>query len=174
MDDLSFLAQGGRHYVKFRIGPWGNLNLHNSRPSGLKGKTKKLFLRGLWQIFQAWETQLEKLGQPYFLKIWLYLPHVHASQVVVAVGGARDFYGNTFHLLEKEMRFLVEQVGHIGHELAQLNWQAGWDEFPLDDLEIDQNASLPPNIRLETWTDKNGQSHCQAYQVKGKIWIGGR
>src|SRR4051812_38389727 len=103
LENLSFnlkdylLNECERYYAKIRVHPWSGLSLTSSVTPEPTGKTKQKMLLGLLDIYEYWKNQLDKLGQSYYLKIWLFEPRFSQSQVVCAIGENVDFYENTFY-----------------------------------------------------------------------------
>ena len=85
-----------RCYSKIRVHPWSGLSLTKSITPQPNRKTKLKMIEGLLDIYENWKEQLDKLGQPYYLKIWFFEPRFSKSQVVCAIGDNIDFYENTF------------------------------------------------------------------------------
>lgn len=70
--NLAYLEQYKRDYVKFWVKPFSNLNVGNSIYTEPYGEFKEKLLYGLFEIYHAWKIQLDELGKPYYLKIWLF------------------------------------------------------------------------------------------------------
>lgn len=67
--DLDFVKKYGRWYTKLRIYPWNYLCYNNQKSLNPKGKAKAVFIKGLMEIHDSWQEQLEASGEPYWLKI---------------------------------------------------------------------------------------------------------
>lgn len=95
--DLDYLKSRKRDYVKVWGSPFKNLSVLNSEFSPPKGKTRQKIIEGILEIFKKWETHLNSLDKPYYLKIW-YFPHdVSKCQVVCAIDDFLSFYDITFY-----------------------------------------------------------------------------
>ncbi len=68
---IDWLTERQLAYVKFKVYPWTITIINSSIPQP-KGKIKQQIINGLLNIYDQWKQQLTKLGQPYYLKIWLY------------------------------------------------------------------------------------------------------
>ena len=126
------LNERNRFYAKIRVHPWSGLDINSLTPQP-NGKTKQKMLLGLLDIYEDWKNQLDKLGRPYYLKIWLFEPRFSRSQVVCAIGESLDFYENTFFKPEtiKELNF--NAYGELKTRLQNLNW----------DYRLDEESFLP-------------------------------
>lgn len=134
--DLEHLKQRQRDYTKLWINPWYGLSMWGSAIPTPRGKTKTLMLAGLIEIYEAWQEQLETLGESYYLKIWLCEPRFMRSQVVCAIGDCLDFYQNTFYKPEETKRFPAEHYGELASKLSKFEWQYHWDEEHHNNGEI--------------------------------------
>ena len=72
--DTENLLKHKRDHVKIWVHPWSGISIINSTYPQPNGKTKKLMVSALLDIYENWKLQLDKLGQNYYLKIWLYEP----------------------------------------------------------------------------------------------------
>jgi len=183
---LDLLEKFGYQYIKIRIRPWSGLSLIGSIVPLPRGKTKLLMLNGLVDIYNSWKTQLEKFGQPYYLKIWLFEPRFSKSQVVCAVGERIDYYENLF-LENDDVRELRRgNYGYLKSKLDNLNWELRIDEDHIDDDAVGE-PELYSNYRdyIETkkWFHKlmkkphrtrKYSNGAEFYSFdKGDVWLGG-
>lgn len=142
LDNLSLdltdylLNQRDRYYVKIRVHPWSGLSLTNSVTPEPTGKTKQKILNGLLDIYENWKKQLDKLGQPYYLKVWLFEPRFSQSQVVCTIGNNVDFYENTFYKLDTNKIIQLDNYGSLKTKLSNLNWDYCLDEDHYDNTEV--------------------------------------
>ena len=141
--DLSdyLLNVRNRCYAKISVRPWSDLASTNSVFPQPKGKTRQKLLNGLLDIYDNWNAQLDKLGQPYYLKFWLFEPFFSESQVVCAIGESVDFYENTFY-----NPHIVKSIQHDNYRtlktrLSKLNW-----EYRFDEVHYDYNEVCEPDI----------------------------
>jgi hypothetical protein len=91
-------------------------------------KTKLKMLNGLLDIYDNWKQQLDKLGQPYYLKLWLFEPRFSQSQVVCAIDDRIDYYETNFFQPDKNKSFKPENFGQIKDRLKKYNWNYALDE----------------------------------------------
>lgn len=174
-------------YVKFRIYPWTQFFVRNSRPLEPSGKTRALLLQALFDIHDSWEGQLKRAGQPYDLRIWLFHSDISASQVVVDIDGDA-FHQNDFTPAKPPVAFPFSQYGKFAARLAQMELQCGMDDYNIDDpAELDPADFDTPaewreeRRRLEAlvaraydhheYTDHRGKQTTMHFIAKGHVWI---
>jgi hypothetical protein len=185
------LNQSDRFYAKIRVHPWSGLSLTNSITPEIKGKTKQKILNGLLDIYEDWEKQLDTLGQPYYLKIWLFEPRFSQSQVVCAIGDSIDFYENTFFKPEKTQKLNTGNYGQLKSKLENLNWDYRLDEDHYDNTEVgepDIYASSQDYEDTKKWFEKLLRTPHRTHKFKepigdttesysfrrGDLWLGGQ
>ncbi len=185
------LTQSDRYDAKIRVHPWSVLSLTNSVTPQPTGKTKQKILNGLLDIYEDWKNQLDKLGQPYYLKVWLFEPRFSQSQVVCAIGDNVDFYENTFYKPDTNKNIKLENYGSLKTRISKLNW-----DYRLDEDHYDNTDVGVPEIYAtrQDWEDKKkwfgkllkkphrkykfkepiGET-TESYSFKrGDIWLGGQ
>lgn len=180
-----YFLNGRRNYYYAKI-PWNYSSITNSNIPEPKGKTKQLLFAALLDIYDAWKVQLERLGEPYYLKIWLYEPRFSQSEVVCATGGRIEYYQNMFYGPEKG-----KYINGPGHKNAeQLNWECYIDEDHYDLNFIgnpEDYASLRDYKESEQWFSRllkkphrithyenPDNSILKLYSFKrGNVWVGG-
>jgi hypothetical protein len=168
------------------VHPWCDISIKNSVFPEPKRKTKQLILNGLIDIYHSWKKQLDKIDQPYYLKIWLFEPRFSKSQVVCGLGDRIDFYENLFFGPEEEKPLRTEHFGDLRYRLNELRWEHRLDE---DHLEHDyvgepgQYLTIKDFLETQKWFykrlkkphrtskfDEGGEYY--SYR-KGYLWIGG-
>src|SRR5688572_16639298 len=100
-----------RHYAKIRIYPWSGISVTRSAIPEPTRKTKEKMLKGLLDIYHNLKTQLDEIGQPYYLRIWLFDPRFSQSQVVCAIGDSIDFYKDTFFKPDDKKEIPLKKYG---------------------------------------------------------------
>ena len=123
--DLDYLTEYHRDYVKFWVNPFSRLNLTNSRymkPSGIYFESMVL---GLIEIYQHWKQSLDRLNEPYYLKIWLFQHEPERSQIVCAIRDSLHFYNNTFEIAENPQFIFdnFELTPILSEKLMTFKWQ---------------------------------------------------
>jgi hypothetical protein len=185
------LNERDRYYAKIRVHPWSGLSLINSVTPEPTRKTKQKMLNGLLDIYEDWKNQLDKLGQPYYLKIWLFEPHFSQSQLVCAVAENVDFYENTFFKPEERKNLNKDNYGKLKERLESFNWDYRLDEDYFDNTEVGEPeiyASRQDYEDTKKWfaklLKKPHRTHkfkepigdaTESYSFKrGDIWLGGQ
>ena len=184
--DLEYLKSSQREYVKIWIHPFSSISMLNSEFPEPKGKTRKLILNGLIEIYDSWKAQLETLGQPYYLKIWLFDPHFSKSQVVCAIGDFLNFYDITFH---KPEDVDSSKLKNVRKSLPDgFNWELHWDEYHLKENEVGEpedyysledyraelknfNRKLKRPHRTTTYSSEGEKTEYYSFKT-GQVWIG--
>lgn len=181
-----FLAQYGRDYVKFEVYPWNSLKCWDKKSwyAEPTGNAKKLLVEALVTIYNHWKIQLDKLGQPYYLKIWLYEPQISKSQVVCAIGDKIEYYNALF---KKQDNIAKAAKGPVTKGLDNFIWDLYFDEDvieadlvgkPDDYSSINNyyetlrwfNKKLKKPHRVERYTTPySWEAYCF---VIGNLWVG--
>lgn len=142
LDNLSLdltgylLNERDRYYAKIRVHPWSGLSLTNSITPQPTGKTKQKILNGLLDIYENWKAQLDQLGRPYYLKVWLFEPYFSNSQVVCAIGDSIDLYENIFYKPDTNKIIPFERYGILNTKLSKLNWNYNLNEGYYENSEV--------------------------------------
>ena len=142
LDNMSFdltdylLNEQDRYYAKIRVYPWNGISVTNSVIPEPTRKTKQKIVSALLDIYENWKSQLDKLGQPYYLKLWLFEPHFSQSQVVCAIGDSIDFYENTFYKPDNVKVLRLDNYGILKTRLNEFNYEHRLDEVHYDNTEI--------------------------------------
>lgn len=184
--DLENLKKRKYVYSKIWIHPWSGLNIKWSTTPEPNSRTKEKLLLGLGEIYDKWDATLRNLGEPYYLKIWMFEPRISKSQVVCAIGDHIDYYNGIFEkdLDQKKHEFRIPKYlndkydwqCHIDYEFMQksdLLWSEDkystpdgylWDRRMLKKLESG-------NYRKEIM-DVGGKKDTMFYIPIGRIWTG--
>ena len=188
--DIRDLMINERDYVKIQVPPWSSITLTNSKFPEPKGETKKRIIQGFIDIYMKWKVQLDKLEDPYYLKIWLFEPRFSQSQIVCAIGDNTEFYENTFSKsnIKKELR--LENYGHLEPQLEKFKWDLRLDEEYYDNTEVgtpdeyenhkeyEENKKWferklrKPHRTTKTVNHYGEKIECYFF-TKGCVWIGG-
>lgn len=120
------------------VHPWCDTSIIRSAIPFPKRKTKYLMLNGLLDIYESWKTQLDQIGKPYYLKIWIFEPRFSDSQVVCAVSERIDFYENNFYAPEQAKIFNPQKYASLKQRLEKLNWDYRLDENHYGNNEVGQ------------------------------------
>ncbi|GLB47794.1 hypothetical protein [Neptunitalea lumnitzerae] len=189
--DINYLKTVQRSYCKIWVAPWYSIPITNSAVPQPNGVTKAKMLEGLLTIHDSWKQTLNELGQPYYLKIWLYEPRFFLSQVVCSIGDMQHFYNQTFYKPTINKAFPLVNYGKLADTLANFDWEHCWDEDFLTDSDLGSQDSwgmtteefashkswftseLKKTHRLTRInTAYNNQINSYAFK-KGDVYIGG-
>ncbi len=184
--NVEHLTEYQYEYTKVYVDPWDNLTLTNSQIPEPRGKAKKEIINGLEKIYDSWKIELEKLNEPYYLKIWLYEPRLSKSQVVCAIGEKIEYYQNLF-----EKADFKQNNSSFSNQLgSEFKWRSKVDEEPFWESEllwpIDQYERIEDsysdrrllkklkegNYKNQEIDSPNGYKDTIYFLPKGKIWVG--
>lgn len=135
---LDLIEKYNRDYIDIIVHPWCDISILNSKIPYPKGKTKKLILNGLIDIYESLKVQLDRLGKPYYLNIWLFEPRFSNSQVVCAIADKIDYYENIFYKPDFKKEFKSSNYGQLLSErLKKFDWDYQLDEDHYDNSEFE-------------------------------------
>mgnify|MGYP006983098451 CR=1 FL=1 len=154
-----------------------------------EGKTRMKILNGLLDIYESWKAQLDKTGQSYYLKIWLFEPRFSMSRVVCALGEQMDFYENMFPKPVERRIINPDHYGCLKQRMELFDWEAGTDEDHFSDNEPGLSGSyvsrknyekvkkrfeqlLKKPHRISRLSDPQGADTSIYSFVRGTVWIG--
>lgn len=153
--DLEYLQSSQRNYCKIWVSPFADISIRDSEIPSPKRKHRQEIIKGLLEIYNHWETQLNTLNKPYYLAIWLLEPRLEKSQVVCAIDSMIDFYDITFYKPKSQRKFPSQNYGKLTNQLDQFNWTYALDEdhfFQSDiDLEEDRYATKSDYLEMQKW-----------------------
>jgi hypothetical protein len=189
--DLEALRAYERAYVKIHVPPWNGLALRNSPLLPPAGRTKVAMLAGLLDIHDSWKDQLDRQSEPYYLRVWLFEPHVESSQVVCATGTSLNFYDNVFHRADSQPAARPNGNGAMHDRFGKFTWQRCIDEAVYDNTDVGTasdytspeefeqakvwfNRLLQRPHRIEKLTTKVEEIEEVYYFKRGYVWVGQR
>ncbi|MDP2685580.1 MAG: hypothetical protein Q8O62_00040 [Aequorivita sp.] len=184
--DIERFKEFNYQYEKINILPWMNQPITKSQLIEPNGNTKKEILNGLEIIYDNWKSQLEKLGQPYYLKIWLNEPRITKSEVVCGIKEKILKFENSFSKIncEKNNSNIITSMS------SDFKWECAVDEDFIFESEVSQenflhldeffserrllNKAIKKGYRNEIVENSSGEKAKVYFIPKGKIWIGGK
>ncbi len=186
MLDVEWLLRSEYGYVKVTVQPWRNLTLTNSQIPEPKGEAKKKIIKGLGEIYSACKTELDNLGKPYYLKIWLYEPRLSMSQVVYALDEKAEYYRGMFEegsFKEKEDSFTnglspsfswESMIDEDVYLESRLLWEIdqGWDYEGGASPRKLLNKLKKGSYRSQKVDGEGGNKDTVYFLPKGKVWVG--
>lgn len=185
--DIERVKEFNYEYIRVDLLPWLNQPITNSYIKEPNKLTKQLILNGLETIYDSWKVELEKLNQPYYLKIWLNEPRISKSEVVCAINGKIEEFENAFHKIE----FEANKQNITNQMNSGFNWECAVDEdfiFESDIVSFDNylypkeffsdrrliKKAKKKGFRNKIVKGSNGEKDTVYFIPKGKIWIGGK
>lgn len=178
--DVNYLSHSKNNYCKVRVNPWGTrISLTKSSFSEPNGKLKQEIIKGLITIYVHWKKQLEELQKPYYLKIWLCLPHISSSQVVCAIDEKLHFYSKTFHSPNESKTLDLTIFESLREEMKNFNWEHHIEEELIFGSELDEETD-PEHLKHLKNMKRKAQRIYEldgvnepVYCVKiGDVWLG--
>lgn len=183
---LDLIEKYNYDHIDIVVHPWCDISIINSAFPEPKRQTKQLILNGLIDIYYSWKKQLDKIGQPYYLKIWLFEPRFSKSQVVCAIGDRIEYYGDLIFEPENGKKFKSAKYGNLKGRLDAFTWAHRLDEDHIEnDYVGEPNQYLTDNDFLETkrWFGKTMKKPHRTTRLddaleyysfkKGDAWVGG-
>ncbi|MEO9884077.1 MAG: hypothetical protein ABJR05_10455 [Balneola sp.] len=134
--DLDYFQSSQRDHAKIWVAPYSHLSVGNSRYPQPSGEVRKQILEGLLDSYDSWKRTLDSLGEPYYLKIWLYDQRFSMSQIVCAKGDFLDFYNGTFYKPEEQKNIDPSSYGALSDRIKQLDWEFAWDEEHFNNTSV--------------------------------------
>ena len=183
--NMDFLSKNKYWYADVIVHPWCDISIINSEIPEPKSVTRNLIILALERIYDNWKLQLDKLNEPYYLKIWLYEPRVSKSQVVCAIGERIEYYNNSFNRIDA-LRKKSDLCNKLSSEFEWKSFEDSqiWsEENLLSPIELyknieDYNESIRLLLKIRKANYKTLEidtldgSDILHYQPKGVIWIG--
>lgn len=135
-------------------------------------------------VYQSWYQKLNELGEPFYLKLWIFDPHFINSQVVAAYKDYLHFYDQTFEVGYQEKEFPFGKYTYLREKLEMFYWHRHIDcdvyteSDLLDDIQLgwmSQNeleAIKRKAHKVETIHLSDGEID-RTYSVQvGDVWVG--
>ncbi|MBF4465163.1 hypothetical protein [Flavobacterium sp. LC2016-12] len=174
-------------YTHISFEPYFNISINNSNIAEPKTKTRKQIVLGLQEIYNNWKIELDKLNQPYFLKIYLFEPRISKSQVICAIGKEKiEYYENFYQITDNKSDLNFQKILSPGFK---------WRTHSDDDMYSEQELLTPESyyhkeddynyckrllkkLQKKNYTkikteDEYGEDYLY-YVPKGKVLIGGK
>jgi len=155
---FDLLMKNNYAYADIVVHPWCDISIINSVFPEPKGKARIQIINGLIDIYESWKKELDKLGKPYYLKIWLFEQRLSKSQVVCAINEKIDYYENLFYHPERGIKsFNPIHFSKLSENLARFLWEYKLDEDKFDNNFIGESemyASIEEYNDAKRWFDK--------------------
>lgn len=173
--DVDLLNQDKRDYAEFLVDPWSRLSLINSIYPEPTGDCEYLLIKNVQNIYQSWKGSLEELQTPYYLQIWLFETYISRSQVVCAIYEIKDFYDDTFEVIDTQPDNGIRSSSHYNDQTAEVldryDWKLyryinAYDLTDPDDAEYVESLDNQQLLRKQTV----GQIEYQIVEID-KVWL---
>ncbi len=177
-------------FVSFQ--PYFNISINNSNIAEPKSKTRNDIILGLEEIYNSWKIELDKLDQPYFLKIYLFEPRISKSQVICALGKNNNYDekefrsikennipSNLLNILSENFKWEAHSDENIYSEQVLLNpefYQQNKVDFSLYKKLLKKLKKKYSKIEGKSWYgfEEDNETDYFYYVPKGIVWIGGK
>ncbi len=173
--DIDSLMKYRKEYVKIWIDPFYRLHQLTPNKVGKKNpkyRFRKQVLSQLFEIYLAWQEQLDRLEQPYYLKIWLGDPEFMDSQVVAAVDSEIEYYTKLFKANPEEKAVPMT----LPHPLMdQFKWERCWNGYYVWESDFDTIEERSEAERQAIEINEhliNGKTEKSYFIPTGDMWIG--
>jgi len=102
-------------------------------------KFRNEIILGLLQRYEHWDAQLQNIGEPYYLKIWLYDQMFFESQIVAAIRERIHLYEKlTFQQADRKSIFPLQHFANNAVKYPKFQWTPVFDvsdpDYPRRDL----------------------------------------
>ena len=162
-----------------------------SYPNKIIDPYRTVIIEELLRVFTNWEYELEKMGQDYYLAIWLYEPRLPISEIVCAIGEEQiQYYRNEIFDKSERIDDLAIHAKNTNF-FNGLDWLQKIDYDTLQQWEIDTPKSSyeyeleykKDQLRFENFVKnatkveadkKRGEKYRTYYKDVGSIWVGER
>ncbi|HEX2076877.1 MAG TPA: hypothetical protein VHG08_04185 [Longimicrobium sp.] len=165
--DVAALREHGVQYVQIWLDPWDRLVQRNP-PYWYRRRILAAFI----DIFGAWKTGLEELGEPYYLELWLFEPDFYRTQVVAAVGTRVEYYRTLFPTVPGAPGRPPPQYQDPAYALSSFRWRAG-EVIDVRTEKLDE----PDAQDIATWSRHAARIEHTADDTlyifnRGIVWLG--
>jgi len=139
---------------------------------------KKLWIKALMEVYENWNDIAKNLWEEYYLKIWIFEPHFHESQLVLGIKDRIERYQKLFGDYETPIIFPHNHYTDldIGLDTQNFIWEKRTE---LDSWDKDDLLRLPKKYikrKFDTghaWEieDKSTGKQLTVFHV-GDVWVG--
>ncbi|MGN7358477.1 MULTISPECIES: hypothetical protein [unclassified Paenibacillus] len=142
--DLEYLYKYHKDYVKIWISPFNHLYKYNDHKVGKKNppvRFCKEILYHLIEIYLEWEKRLEKIEEPYYLRLWIGDPEFIDSQVVAATEHNIEYYEELFMKDNEYKEFPYQDVHPL---VSKFTWERCVNGYYVweSDIESEEERTL--------------------------------
>jgi hypothetical protein len=168
--DLIQLKDHGSWSAEIWFAPWGNLT-----PREPPFWYRRVLLRYLVEIHDDWEQLLlQEFGDGFYLRLWLFDPHFHASQVVAAVGQRVAFYERRFQRAPELRGTPLPSYEGTGYDLQRFDWAPCVHDERYSVRDDGLNADDIAGLEKRSARREASAAGDEYVLHLGSIWIGQR
>ncbi|GAA4059206.1 hypothetical protein [Flavobacterium chungnamense] len=175
-------------YTYVSLNPYFNISVNDSNIPEPKKETRKQIILGLQEIYNNWKIELDKLNQPYFLKIYLFEPRISKSQVICAIGKEKiEYYKNFFRIADKDnslsnFKKIISSdfkwKTHLDDDIYSEQELLSPESYYYSEEDYNYCKKLLKKLQNKNYTkvkteDEYGKDYLY-YVPKGKVFIGGK
>lgn len=165
--DVDALRQDELRYVKLWLDPWSRL-VPRDPPAWFRRRVLAAFL----DLLYAWDRALRATGEPYYLRLWLYHPRFHRTQVVAAMGGRIAWYQGMFAPAPGARPLPPPQYGDPAYDLDATEWEPCLDtDVLLPDDAVDMRE-LGRLVRGASRVESTRAGQALLLFDRGHVWLG--
>lgn len=167
--DVEALRASQYDYVKIWLDPWSRLGGRNP-PVWFRRR----ILAALVDIHDAWRVQLDALGEPYYLEIWLFHPDFHRSQVVAGLDWRMDHYRSVFEPAPRAAPRPPALYDDAAYDLDRFRWRAGTEvnAYMAEPGELDADDAADFQRRAARVEQRPNGDTLYIFEL-GRVWQGG-
>lgn len=164
--DVEALRRSEVVYVKLWLDPWSRL-VPRDPPVWFRRRVLAAFL----DILHSWNRALEAAGEPFYLRLWLFDPRFHRTQVVAAVGDRIAWYRNSFEAAPGARPVPPPHLHDPAYDLAALEWEPCRDT----DVVLEEDAAERGDLRIlrrATRVEHTSWGQPLFLFDRGFVWLG--
>ena len=165
--DVDALRRNEVAYVKLLLDPWSRL-VPRDPPVWFGRRVLAAFL----DILRSWHGALEATGEPYYLRLWLFDPRFHRTQVVAAMGDRIRWYEKSFEPAAGAPPLPPPHLGDPAYDLAALEWEPCRDtDVLLEDDAADERELARIRLRASRVEYASWGQPLFLFD-RGLVWLG--
>lgn len=151
--DVDHLRTYQRDYAKLWISPFYALP-RKTPPAWYN----RILLQTMLEVYHHWNEEITRLGEPFYLKLWIYDPHFIHSQLVAAFKDCLHFYDQTFNTATEQRQFPFHKYRNIRKELEMFDWHLHMDSDTYTESDLLDNI------------ERGWMSEREFERIKGKAY----
>lgn len=165
--DFDLLRRNELAYVKLWLSPWSRL-VPRDPPVWFRRRVLAAFL----DVLHSWHRALEAAGEPYYLRLWLFDPRFHRTQVVAAIGSRIRYYETLFAPAGGARALPPPQYRDAAYDLTGLEWEPCLDTDVLLEEDAADERDLA-RIRLRASRVEHASWGQPLFLFdRGLVWLG--